>query len=84
MTFARRNNRLMQTLTTTTTMMCICIMCHLGYLSYQFNCCIVCVVLIEECNFLYSLSGNKVFASVEAGRSLGAALAAMPLLRQLE
>ena len=41
-------------------------------------------VLIEECNLFYSLSGNKVFASVEAGHSLGAALAATSTLRQLE
>ena len=41
-------------------------------------------VLIEECNLFYSLSGNKVFASAEAGCSLGAALAAIPALRQLE
>ena len=41
-------------------------------------------VLIEEYNLFYSLSGNKVFASVEAGRSLGAVLAATPVLHQLQ
>ena len=41
-------------------------------------------VLIEECNLFYSLSGNKVFASVEAGRSLGAVLAGTPALCELQ
>ena len=41
-------------------------------------------VLIEECNLFYSLSGNKAFASVEVGRSLGAVLAGTTALRQLQ
>ena len=45
---------------------------------------IVCDVLIEECNLFYSLSGNKVFASVEAGRPLGAVLAGTRAMRQLQ
>ena len=44
----------------------------------------VCDVLIQEYYLFYSLVGNDVLKKEEAGRTLGAALASMDQLSELE